>query len=92
MHAPPLWAVDLALGAVAFETLGLIAYRRFRGGGLALPDIFGQLLAGALLLAALRTAWAGMNPLITLGLLGASLPAHLFDLHRRTRAAHTPSS
>ncbi|MEM6958679.1 MAG: hypothetical protein AAF645_23560, partial [Myxococcota bacterium] len=33
MNAPPLWAVDLALGAVAFETLGLIAYRRFRGGG-----------------------------------------------------------
>lgn len=86
MDTPPIWAVDLALGAVALEVLGLLALRRARGSGLRLPDIIGQLLAGALLLAALRTAWAGADPRVTLALLGASLPAHLFDLVRRSRA------
>jgi len=87
MDTPPIWAVDLALGAVAVEVLGLWVYRRARGAGLKLADIIGQLLAGALLLAAVRTAWTGADPLWTLALLGASLPAHLFDLMRRTRAA-----
>ena len=87
MDGVPIWAVDLALGAVALEVVGLIAWRRTRGRGLPLPDIAGQLLAGALLLLAVRTAWAGADPLWTLALLGASLPAHLFDLVRRTRGA-----
>lgn len=92
MDTAPIWAVDLALAAVAVEVIALVVYRQAQGRGLRLPDIAGQLLAGAILLLALRTAWMGVDPLWTLALLGASLPAHVFDLLRRARAADTKTS
>jgi hypothetical protein len=45
----------------------------------------GQLLAGALLLLALRVALTGGNVWWIAGFLTASFPAHVFDVARRLR-------
>lgn len=88
--------VDIALLAIGVEVIVLLLLARARGGGaltfagaraLSLTDIGGQLLAGALLLVALRCVVTGADPRWTLALLTASFPAHLFDLVRRVRFA-----
>lgn len=76
--------VDVALVAIVVEVFVLAAKRR---PGLRLLDIVGQLLAGALLLLALRCVATGADPRWTIALLTASFPAHLFDLVRRARSA-----
>jgi hypothetical protein len=76
--------IDLVLAIVGLEVLALLAWGR-RGRGLAPLDLLGQLLAGALLLLAVRCALTGADYRWTAALVTASLPAHLFDLARRTR-------
>lgn len=79
-------AIDVALLVVAVEVTLLLAMKG-KGRWLAPLDLLGQLLAGALLLLAVRCALTGASYLWTAGLLAASFPAHLFDLFRRTRPA-----
>jgi hypothetical protein len=81
--------VDLILGVMVVETIALLLFRRVTGSGASPLDLLGQLLAGALLLVALRCALTGQDYRWTALFLAASLPAHLFDLARRGKS---PSS
>lgn len=78
--------VDLILGLTLLEAVGLVAYHRRTGRGVAPGELAGNLLSGVCLLLALRGAlvgaWWGW---VALGLTG-SLVAHLADLRRRWRA------
>jgi hypothetical protein len=76
---------DLALGVIVLEAFLLVVARHRLGVGLRPGDVLGQLLAGAMLLLALRSALTGGSYLWTLGFVSASFPAHLFDLARRAR-------
>ena len=78
-------AIDLILAIVGIEVLVLLARHRWSGRGIPPLDLIGQLLAGALLLLAVRCALTGADYRWTAALLIASLPAHLFDLARRSR-------
>jgi hypothetical protein len=84
-------AIDVILAVVALEAALLLAnrYRVGRRTRLAPLDVLGQLLAGVLLLLAVRSALTGADYRLTAVLLLASLPAHLFDLLRRARARDT---
>lgn len=84
--------VDLALAVIGVEIVVLLGARRRRGAGLRPLDLIGQLLAGALLLLAVRCALTGADYRWTLALLGASFPAHAFDLMRRARGASRRAS
>jgi hypothetical protein len=77
--------IDLALVVIGMEMLALLVLRR---PTLRPLDVIGQLLAGALLLGALRCVIAGVDYRYTLLLLSLSFPAHVFDLVRRSRAKH----
>ncbi len=79
--------VDVALGAIVVEFAIITGLARRRGARLRPLDIAGQMLAGALLLGALRVAVSGGDPLWVVALMSASFPAHLFDLSRRAAAA-----
>jgi hypothetical protein len=76
--------IDVALALTAVESLVLLWLHRQRGG---LPPnaIAGQLLAGVMLLLALRCALRGADYRWTLLFFSASLPAHLFDLLTRAQ-------
>lgn len=77
--------VDLVVGFMAIEAMGLLAYHRRTGHGLAPAQVAGNLLPGFLMLLALRAALTGAAwPWISLWLL-ASLGAHLADLRSRWR-------
>jgi hypothetical protein len=78
-------AIDFVLVVVALEVVGLVVAWRRTGRGLAPLDLLGQLLAGALLLIAVRCALTGADYRLTALFLAASFPAHLFDLARRVR-------
>lgn len=77
--------VDLVIGFVVVEAIALAAYRRATGKGIAGVDLVPNLVAGLLLMFALRlalvAAWWGW---IALCLLLAGL-AHGADLRRRWR-------
>lgn len=77
--------VDLILGLMLLEGMALAVYHVKTGRGLTPGDLLGNLLAGAFLLLALRTAlvqaWWGWMALS----LAAALLAHLADLRRRWR-------
>ncbi|MCU0686241.1 MAG: hypothetical protein MUF34_29015 [Polyangiaceae bacterium] len=77
--------VDIALAVVAVEIVALLLWRRRGGPGLRPLDLLGQLLAGAMLMLALRCALTGADYRWTAAFFGASFPAHLFDLARRAR-------
>jgi hypothetical protein len=79
--------VDLAIALTGVEWVALLVLRRTRGRGLAPGAIAGQLLAGLMLLLALRCVLVGADYRWTLLLFSASLPAHVFDLVKRARAA-----
>ncbi len=83
-------AIDLVLAVVALEFFLLVARRRKTNAGPGALEIFAQLLAGALLLGALRCALTGAGPLWIAAFLAASFPAHLFDLSRRFRRVASP--
>ncbi len=77
--------VDVILALTLAEAVGLVAWHRRTGRGVAPADFLGNLLSGVCLLLALRTglagAWWGW---IALALL-AALAAHMADLARRWR-------
>ncbi len=77
--------IDVALAAVVVELGVLLVIRRQTGLGPV--DVIGQVLAGVLLLLAVRCAVTGAETGWILALLAASFPAHLFDLARRARAS-----
>lgn len=80
--------IDIALVCIALEGALLVGLRRRTGRGLKPLDVLGHLLAGALLLLAMRCALTGADYRWTALFLSASFPAHLFDLARRARLAH----
>jgi hypothetical protein len=88
--------VDLILGLVAAEASLLCAYHRLTGRGPAHPDLLANLLAGALLLLAVRAALVDASWPVVAAILAAALAAHLWDLRRRwplqadSTAAHAP--
>jgi hypothetical protein len=77
--------VDVILALTLAEAVGLVAWHRRTGRGVAPADFLGNLLSGVCLLLALRAglagAWWGW---IALALL-AALAAHMADLARRWR-------
>lgn len=78
-------AVELVLGLMVLEALGLFALHRLTGRGLAPVDLLPNLGAGMLLLLAMRLATGGVWwGWVSLCLLGA-LVAHVGDLSRRWR-------
>jgi len=76
--------VDLVLGFVV-EVIVLTVRRWLTGRGLGAVDLAAQLLAGVMLLGAVRCALVGADWRWTAAFLTASAPAHLFDLVRRAR-------
>lgn len=88
---PALWTsgrlIDVALFAIAAEFV-VFTVRWWRTGrGMHPLDLTGHLLAGALLLGAVRSVVVGAPEWWTWLLLSLSFPVHVFDLVRRTRAA-----
>ncbi len=79
--------VDLIMGLVAIEALGLFALRRWAGIGPGLVPVAATLAAGACILMALRGALAGAPWTWSATWLLGALVAHLADLARRWRAA-----
>jgi hypothetical protein len=80
-------AIDVALLCIAVEVVLLLVIRQRTSRGLRPLDLFGQLLAGALLLLGVRCAVTGADYRWTAACLMASFPAHIFDLMRRWRAS-----
>jgi hypothetical protein len=79
-------AIDLVLVVVALEIIAIFTIPRLRAFGFTPIDVLGQLLAGAMLLLAVRCALTQAPWPWTALFLAASFPAHLFDLSRRVRA------
>ena len=77
--------VDLILVVVAVEMLALGLYWRWSCRGVAIPDLLPNLLAGALLLLALRFALGGAGWMPCCACLAAAGVAHCVDLARRWR-------
>ena len=77
--------VDLILAFMVLEALVLLVWRRRTGHGIAPLDLVASLLAGALLLLALRFALAGIAWPAIAACLAAALGAHVWDLARRWR-------
>lgn len=75
---------------MALEAFVLSALRRRRGHGIAPVDLGVSLLAGALLLLALRFALAGAGWAPVAACVAAALVAHLWDLRRRGRLREPP--
>ena len=77
--------VDLILLAIVAEAVALIAYRLRTGRGILPIDLLINLLAGAFLLMALRSALVSLSWEWTAAWLGAALIAHIADLTQRWR-------
>ncbi len=77
--------IDFAIAVIALEMIVLLVWRARAKGGMRPLDVVGQLLAGAILLIALRASIAGASIWALYVLLSLSLPAHAFDLIRRLR-------
>jgi hypothetical protein len=75
--------IDVILLLVVIEAVGLLLYRRSTGHGPRLADLGLTLLAGALLLLAVRAALTGAAAFAIAAPLTASFVVHLFDLKRR---------
>lgn len=82
-------AAELVLGFMLLEGLGLFAWSRRRRArpAMAAREWLPNLLAGACLVLALRSALTDGPWLLTAGWVVASLPPHVFDLVRRARSA-----
>ncbi|MGF1466623.1 MAG: hypothetical protein ACFCGT_10855 [Sandaracinaceae bacterium] len=83
--------VDFALAVIALELVLLLTWGRRAASRLRPPDLVGQLLAGGLLLLAVRLEMVDADRGYTVGVLLLSLPAHLFDLWRRVRSGRPPA-
>lgn len=75
--------VDAILSLLLIEAVGLLLWHRRTGRGPAPPRLVPNLLAGAFLLAALRTALADGSRTVLLLWLAAAFLAHLLDLRVR---------
>jgi hypothetical protein len=80
--------IDVILGLVVLEAALIAVYGRKRGGGLSLATTLGNLLSGAFLLLAVRSALVKAEWAWVALFLFAALIAHLFDLRQRSR--HPP--
>ncbi len=78
--------VDLALAVIALEFVALLVMSRRDPRGVRALDLAGQLLAGVMLLLAVRSALTHSDERWTILFLSASFPAHVFDLIRRRRS------
>jgi hypothetical protein len=78
--------VDVALAVIVLEFIALLVMARRDARGLRVVDLVGQLLAGAMLLLAVRSALTRADERWTILFLSASFPAHVFDLVRRRRS------
>jgi hypothetical protein len=76
-------AIDFMLAVVALEVGVLALWRRATPRALGWRDLIGPVLAGILLLLALRSVLVGASPAVVMFWLTASFPAHLFDLRLR---------
>ena len=77
--------VDLILLIVVIEAIVLIVYWRATGKGIAPRNLLPNLIAGALLLLALRLTIAGAGWMAICGCLAAAGLANVVDLMRRWR-------
>jgi hypothetical protein len=77
--------VDLILAALVLEALVLTLYRSKTGRGIPAVALLTNLLAGACLLLALRSALVGREWYWTAIWLGFALAAHIADLAQRWR-------
>ena len=78
--------VDLILLIVAIEAVVLIVYWRKTGKGIAPRNLLPNLIAGALLLLALRLTLAQAGWMAICGCLAAAGVANVIDIMRRWRA------
>ncbi|MBK6689093.1 MAG: hypothetical protein IPG45_31790 [Deltaproteobacteria bacterium] len=83
--------IDLSLAFITLEGLLLLFLRGRTGRGLQPADLLGNLLAGAFLMLAVRNVVTGGPWVFTALFLTASLPAHLYDLVRRSRLTVNPT-
>jgi hypothetical protein len=77
--------VDLILALVVVEAVVLLTYRRLTGRGIPGMGLLTNLLAGAFLLMALRSALIESHWALTAAWLAAALIAHIADLTQRWR-------
>lgn len=78
-------AIDFIIGCMLVEWIAILAYGARTGRGIAPSALAGNLLAGILLMLALRGALVGANWKWIALCLAAALPAHLADLALRWR-------
>lgn len=78
-------AIDLILAIVAFELVGFTLYWHLCGRGIAPTQLLPNLLAGALLLLALRLALSGYSWPWYTACLALSGVANVADLRQRWR-------
>lgn len=94
MPLPSGWTlvalVDALLVFTALEIVALWAWHRVTGRGIALRKVWATLLAGAMLMLALRCALTPGWTLPTLACLAGAGLGHAFDLRGRLRAQATP--
>jgi hypothetical protein len=77
--------VDLILALLVIEAVALLTYRRLTGHGIPAVGLLTNLLAGAFLLMALRSALIESHWALTAAWLAAALIAHIADLTQRWR-------
>lgn len=82
---PATQLIDLVLLLTAVEFVAFALWHAWRGRGIAARDLLPNLLAGASLLLAARSAFTGAPWPWTLGWLTLALAAHATDLARRWR-------
>ncbi len=75
--------IDAILALMLAEGVALAAFRRRTGHGVPLPALLPNLLAGAMLLLAMRLALGGAGPVWVAACLLGGLLAHLADLRAR---------
>jgi hypothetical protein len=78
--------VDLILAMVVLEALVLLTYRLLTGRGVPAVNLMTNLLAGAFLLMALRSALIGSHWAWTSAWLAGALFTHVADLAQRWRS------
>ncbi|WP_088280067.1 hypothetical protein [Ideonella sp. A 288] len=93
IHLPVGWTlvtiVDALLVFTALEIAALWAWHRVTGRGIALREVWATLLAGAMLMLALRCALTPGWTLPTLACLATAGLGHAIDLRSRRRASAT---
>lgn len=79
--------VDLMLALVALEVIGILLFRRVRGGGVAAVPLLANIGAGGSLMMALRASLMGGSASQVAPWLIAALVFHVLDLALRWERA-----